>query len=63
MSEFRRDPITGSWVIIATERALRPDQFRKSSPTTPSPNEIDPFALGNETLTPNEITRVDDPTT
>ena len=61
MSEFRRDPITGSWVIIATERALRPDQFRKSSPTTPSPNEIDPFALGNETLTPNEITRVDDP--
>ena len=61
MSEFRRDPITGSWVIIATERALRPDQFRKSSQASPSLSEIDPFAVGNETLTPKEITRVDDP--
>ena len=27
MPELRKDPIIGRWVIIATERAKRPDQF------------------------------------
>jgi UDPglucose--hexose-1-phosphate uridylyltransferase len=30
MPELRRDPIVGRWVIIATERARRPNQFRRA---------------------------------
>ena len=28
MSELRRDPVMGRWVIIAPERALRPERPR-----------------------------------
>ena len=27
MPELRKDPIVGRWVIIATERAMRPGNF------------------------------------
>ena len=29
MPELRKDPVTGRWVIIATERAKRPAQYAK----------------------------------
>ena len=33
MPELRKDPITGRWVIIATDRAKRPSDFiRQSAP-------------------------------
>jgi UDPglucose--hexose-1-phosphate uridylyltransferase len=54
MPELRQEPITGNWVIIATERSKRPSDFpvrrqeRKSG--------ICPFCKGNEKLTPPEIT-------
>lgn len=53
MPELRRDPITHRWVIIATERALRPqDAFAQAvSPIS----KTSPFAEGNEHLTPPEI--------
>jgi UDPglucose--hexose-1-phosphate uridylyltransferase len=53
MPELRRDPITHRWVIIATERALRPqDAFAHAvHPVSKS----SPFAEGNEHLTPPEI--------
>jgi UDPglucose--hexose-1-phosphate uridylyltransferase len=53
MPELRRDPITHRWSIIATERALRPKDFRRAH--APTGNKVDPFAEGNEQLTPPEI--------
>ena len=53
MAEFRRDPITGRWVIIATERAHRPRQLGPASDSSlPQPC---PFCTGNEALTPPEV--------
>ena len=53
MPELRRDPITHRWSIIATERALRPKDYEVSA-VRPD-GQIDPFAAGNEHLTPPEI--------
>lgn len=54
MPELRKDPIIGRWVIIATERAKRPDQF--SGQTEEPPREENcPFCEGNEPRTPPEI--------
>ncbi len=55
MPELRKDPIIGRWVIIATERAKRPDQFagqQKEGPVTEKPC---PFCPGQESQTPPEI--------
>lgn len=51
MSELRQNLITRDWVIIATERATRPDQFanRKLLPAAVPPHRPDcPFCVGNE---------------
>ncbi|MBM3245857.1 MAG: DUF4931 domain-containing protein [Candidatus Omnitrophica bacterium] len=54
MPELRKDPIIGRWVIIATERAKRPDQF--GSPAVQGPAEKPcPFCDGKEKETPPEI--------
>ena len=53
MAEFRRDPITGRWVIIAAERAQRPRQLGAASDS--SLPELCPFCAGNEALTPPEV--------
>ena len=53
MPELRRDPITHRWVIIATERALRPqDAFEHAVAPV---SKTSPFAEGNEGMTPPEI--------
>src|SRR5687767_4763373 len=56
MPELRHDPIQKRWVIIATERGRRPDDF----PTLeyPSPGGFCPFCEGNESKTPPEITSI-----
>ncbi|MFH1017490.1 MAG: galactose-1-phosphate uridylyltransferase [Pseudomonadota bacterium] len=54
MSELRKDPVSGRWVIIAKERADRPNPFRQYSSWVPN-NESCPFCQGNEHLTPKEI--------
>ncbi len=57
MPELRRDPIIGRWVIISTERANRPDQFR-SHAAAEEHHVHDakcPFCEGNEHMTPPEI--------
>ncbi len=54
MPELRKDPILGRWVIIATERQKRPDQF-DSTRTEPAETPC-PFCEGNESKTPPEIT-------
>jgi UDPglucose--hexose-1-phosphate uridylyltransferase len=52
--EFRKDPITGSWVIIATERARRPDDFVRTSVEIRGV-KVCPFCRGNEDKTPPEV--------
>lgn len=58
MPELRKDPILGRWVIIATERARRPDDF-KASQDGPPEGEC-PFCEGRESQTPLEIRAVRD---
>jgi UDPglucose--hexose-1-phosphate uridylyltransferase len=53
MPELRKDPIVGTWVIIATERAKRPIGPR-AEPTPPRPG-LCPFCEGEEDKTPHEI--------
>jgi len=53
MSQLRKDPILGRWVIIAEERARRPTDFTPL-PETPSKGAC-PFCEGNEHMTPKEI--------
>lgn len=58
MPEFRRDPITGKWVIVATERAKRPENFsdkHKQEARKERSRPDCPFCVGNETLTPPEV--------
>lgn len=44
MSEIRQDLVSGSWVIIAPERAKRPTTFlEKKKKRVPSPKKICPF--------------------
>jgi UDPglucose--hexose-1-phosphate uridylyltransferase len=54
MPELRKDPIIGRWVIIATERAKRPDQFSGKQEEVP-PEKPCPFCEGSESQTPPEI--------
>jgi len=59
MPEFRKDIITDDWVIIATERAKRPEDFTKTRKVSGKGMKECPFDPGNEELTPPEILRVD----
>lgn len=54
MPELRRDPVTGRWVIISTERAKRPSALVKPVPTDKR-DEFNPFKAGNEKETPDEV--------
>ncbi len=54
MPELRKDPVTGRWVIIATDRAKRPGDFMRQS-VPPAAARICPFDSGNEHKTPPEI--------
>jgi UDPglucose--hexose-1-phosphate uridylyltransferase len=53
MSELRREPVSGRWVIVATERAARPTDFKTSPQIIKS--SFCPFCEGNEDKTPPEI--------
>ena len=54
MPELRRDPITGRWVIISTERGKRPLDFVRESVQIKGTPAC-PFCPGNEGKTPPEI--------
>ncbi|HEX5415796.1 MAG TPA: galactose-1-phosphate uridylyltransferase [Chloroflexota bacterium] len=59
MSQLRQDPVTGSWVAIATERAKRPTSFQRapvSAGSNVSPTgKPCPFCEGHEAETPPEL--------
>ena len=54
MSELRKDPITGRWVIITTEGQKRPSDFC-IEPTEQKPTQFCPLCGGNEDKTPSEV--------
>jgi len=55
MPELRKDPVLGRWVIISTERAKRPKDFKfEPEQRKINPSEC-PFCPGNENATPPEI--------
>jgi UDPglucose--hexose-1-phosphate uridylyltransferase len=54
LPELRKDPVTGRWVIIATDRARRPSDFSRE-PVPPPSARFCPFCYGNEQKTPPEI--------
>ena len=63
MPEVRLNSITGDWVIIAAERAKRPEEFarKKEKKDLPVHVETCPFCAGNEHLTPSEAFRITNP--
>lgn len=60
MSELRQDPTTKSWVILAPERAKRPQQEpkKKRAVELPGWDASCPFCPGNEAQTPEEVFRL-----
>jgi len=54
LPELRKDPITGRWVIISTERGKRPNEFLRESVVATDAKNC-PFCVGNEAKTPPEI--------
>ncbi|MFQ5329073.1 MAG: galactose-1-phosphate uridylyltransferase [Thermodesulfobacteriota bacterium] len=60
MSELRLNLVTRTWVIIAKERANRPEEFKRvrSSEEIPTYKGDCPFCPGNEGMTPPEVYRV-----
>jgi UDPglucose--hexose-1-phosphate uridylyltransferase len=59
MSILRQDPTTKDWVIIATDRGKRPDDFQKTPAESalPTHDPACPFCPGQENLTPPDIIR------
>jgi UDPglucose--hexose-1-phosphate uridylyltransferase len=56
MPQLRQNPATKEWVIIATERAKRPEEFIiQEEKEGPDVKITCPFCPGNESLTPDEI--------
>ena len=53
MPEFRKEPVTGRWVIISSERAKRPSAFVVQK--QPKREGFCPFCQGNEKHTPEEV--------
>jgi UDPglucose--hexose-1-phosphate uridylyltransferase len=59
MPELRQNFFTKEWVIIATERARRPEELATHRPTQTVPAFVEtcPFCPGNEGKTPPEVMR------
>jgi UDPglucose--hexose-1-phosphate uridylyltransferase len=60
MSEIRQDPTTREWVIMAPERAKRPQHMPKKRRVDEIPDwdSSCPFCPGNESQTPDEVFRL-----
>jgi UDPglucose--hexose-1-phosphate uridylyltransferase len=57
VSELREDLVTGARVIVAPDRAVRPDTFRTPGPVLPAAVDTCPFCDGHEGDTPPEVAR------
>jgi UDPglucose--hexose-1-phosphate uridylyltransferase len=54
LPEFRKDPITGQWIIVSTDRAKRPSDFARTQVIAKNLG-VCPFCPGNENRTTNEV--------
>jgi UDPglucose--hexose-1-phosphate uridylyltransferase len=54
LSELRKDPVTGRWVIISTERSKRLSDFHLESVSVTADDRC-PFCEGHEHMTPREL--------
>ena len=54
MPELRKDPVVGRWVIVAPERADRPNALVRTLPDQEDPASC-PFCPGHEAMTPPEL--------
>lgn len=54
MPELRKDPVTGRWVIISTDRRQRPNDFRIEQASLIGAQHC-PFCAGHEEMTPPEV--------
>ena len=61
MSELRRDPIVGRWVIVDTDHPNKPEDFEHEPHGWRG--GVCPFCYGNESMTPPEIDVIRDPHT
>lgn len=61
MSELRRDPIVGRWVIVDTDHPTKPEEFEHEEHGWRG--GVCPFCYGNESLTPPEIEAIRDAST
>ncbi len=57
VSQFRQDPVTDEWIIVAPERALKAEQFVniEKRPKLPAHDPNCVFCTGNEYRTPPEV--------
>lgn len=53
--DLRKDPITGRWVIVASDRALRPSDFTRQHVIPAPATKLCPFCAGHESRTPPEV--------
>lgn len=53
MSELRRDPIVGRWVIVNTDHPTMPEQYEYEKQSWKG--GVCPFCYGNEAMTPPEL--------
>ena len=63
--EFRRDPVTGRWGLVAPERSRRPIDALRRGPRHRTDGERTPcpFCPGQEYDTPNEVCAIREPGT
>ncbi len=61
MSQLRRDPITGRWIIVNISEPKKPEQF-DLKPQIKKGGTC-PFCTGNETMTPPEVHAIRKPKT
>lgn len=63
MTELRRNISTGEWVVLASERAKRPEEFsrgKEEHATVPERLDTCPFCPGNESMTPGALAQAGD---
>jgi UDPglucose--hexose-1-phosphate uridylyltransferase len=61
MPELRQNRTTKEWVIVATDRAKRPEELsiKKERKVLPHYSEKCPFCPGNESMAPPEVLRIE----
>jgi UDPglucose--hexose-1-phosphate uridylyltransferase len=57
MSEFREDPVTGTWRVVAEGRRARPNEYAVPV-SRPAADPECPFCEGNESRTPPELAAI-----